>query len=157
MLSISSTYRSLIAPCSLANYLRTCHRSAQVLSYSAIYKTLPDSDKLKIKTISIRSCYINSSERLHRHVLLLLANNIEYIDRGHTQACSTKVLLLAGWNSDPHSIHDFLGSNTHESTPPKRHLDWFIRFCRADSLDRHGHTQTQGYSIIPRRADKKIE
>jgi len=55
----------------------------------------------KIETISITSCYINSSERLHRHVLLLLANNIEYIDRGHTQACSTKVLLLAGWNSDP--------------------------------------------------------
>jgi len=30
----------------------------------------------------ITSCYINGSERTHRHVLPLV-NNVEYIDRGH--------------------------------------------------------------------------
>ena len=49
---------------------------------------------------------------------------------------------------DPHLMLGSLGQL--QSTPPKRYLDWFSRFCRTRDRDRQTDIQTDGQTALLR-------
>jgi len=88
------------------------------------------------------SCCSTDSERSHR---CHLSNNVQNINRMPDipyilmgQEMPQK-LSFPGGDLGPHLMHGFL---SHLTPYPKRHLDLFIRFCRAHGCDQQTDRQT---------------